>query len=236
MLTAVVNSVTVLIGGFLGLLLKKGIPQRFEKAIMTSLGLCVMYIGISGALKGENQIVIVISMVLGVILGTLIDIDKRIEYLSTFIERKFNKNKKSKVSVAQGFMAASLLFCVGAMTVTGSIEAGLGIKEGYTTVYTKSAIDFVSATVLASSLGVGVCFSSVFVLVFQGSLCLLASVLQPLLLGSALNELISVGSLMILALGFNMVGITKIKVANMMPALIFAPAVSYLAVYITSLF
>lgn len=229
MLSAVVNAVTVVLGGLLGVLFKKGIPARFERAIMVSLGLCVMYIGISGALKGENQIVIVLSMVLGVVLGTLIDIDKRIEALSRLIEKRFNKNKAEKTSIAQGFMTASLLFCVGAMTVTGSIEAGLGLKEGFTTIYTKSAIDFVSAAVLASSLGIGVCFSGVFVLVFQGTLCLMASFLQPVLAGSALNELISVGSLMIMALGFNMAGITKIKVANMMPALVFAPLISYIA-------
>lgn len=235
MLSAVVNAVTVLLGGFIGVLCKKGIPERFEKAIMTVLGLCVAYIGISGTLKGENQIITVVSMVLGVALGTLIDIDKQIGRLGKWIENKFNKGTGQKASIAEGFITASLLFCVGAMTVTGSLEAGLGLKEGYNTIYTKSAIDFVSAAMLASSLGVGVCFSSVFVLVFQGALCLMAGFLSPILTSSAINALICSGSLMILALGLNMMGITKIKVANIMPALLFAPALTILYDYISTL-
>lgn len=210
------------------MLFKKGIPQRIEKAIMSALGLCVVFIGISGTLKGENQLVAVISMVLGTVFGTLIDIDKQINRLGKWVENKFNKKDGKKVSLAEGFVTASLLFCIGAMSVTGSLEAGLGLAEGYATIYTKSAIDFVSAIMLASTLGIGVCLSGAFVLVFQGSICLLSGVLEPILTASATNELICVGSLMITALGLNMLGITKLKVANFLPALIFAPAVSFL--------
>lgn len=228
MLSVFVNAVTVIIGGLLGVFLKKGIPEKVEKALMTGLGLCVMYIGISGTLKGENQLVTVISMVLGTIVGTLIDIDKQLNRLGLWVEKKFNRGKGEKVSVAEGFVTASLLFCIGAMSVTGSLEAGLGIPEGYATIYTKSAIDGVTAVMLASTLGFGVCLSSLLIIVYQGGLCLLAGALQPILTASAVNELICVGSLMILSLGFNMTKITEIKVANFLPALIFAPAVSWL--------
>lgn len=225
MLGVIVNTVAVLIGSSIGLLCKKGIPERFTKAIMTALGLCVVYIGISGSLKGENTILLILSMVIGTAIGTALDIDGGINRLGDSLEKRFS-NEDGQVSIAQGFVTASLLFCIGAMTIVGSLTAGLtGDNE---MLFTKSVLDFISAIMLTVSLGIGVMFSALFVLVFQGAIALFAGVLSPLLSDAAINELICAGSLMIMALGFNMLGITKLKVANYMPALIIAPILVWL--------
>ena len=225
MLGVMVNAVAVVIGSAIGLLFKKGIPERFTGAIMTAVGLCVTYIGISGALKGENAIVLIVSMVLGTVAGTAMDIDGFIVSLGERIERR-TKRVGGSASVSEGFVTASLLFCVGAMTVVGSINAGLGDHE---MLFTKSVLDFISSIMLTVSLGIGVMFASVFVLVFQGSIALLAGVIAPYLSEGSINELVCAGSVMIIALGLNMIGVAKIKVANFIPALIFAPVIAMIA-------
>ena len=220
MLGVIVNTLTVLLGGSVGLLCKKGIPEKLRDAIMLAIGLCTIYIGISGALKGENTLVLIVSMVFGAAVGTLLDLDRLITRLGAAIERKFHR-ADGRVSITEGFVTASLLFCVGAMTIVGSLNAGLnGDNE---MLYTKSLLDLISSCMLAVSLGVGVLFSAAFVFVFQGALVLLAQVLAPVLTDAAIAELTCAGSLLILALGLNLIGLTKFKVANYLPALLFAP-------------
>ena len=230
MLGVIVNTVAVAIGGLIGLVLKKGISERVTAAVMTALGLCSVYIGVDGALSGSNAIIIIVSMVLGTIAGTLIDIDGALNRLGKFVERKM-KRTDGKISVAEGFVTASLLFCVGAMTIVGALEAG---PRGDNSLYfTKSALDCVSACMLASSLGIGVVFSALFVLGYQGALVLLAGLLQNILTDAALvGEITCAGSLMIIAIGLNLIGITKIKVADQLPAIIFVPIVYALAQYL----
>ena len=220
MFAVIVNTITVLIGSAVGLLFKKGIPKRLTDAVMLGIGLCTLYIGISGTLKGENTIVLILSMVLGAIIGTALDIDGAINRLGGWIERKFSRQGE-KISVAQGFVTACLLFCVGAMTIVGSLNAGL--TGDYEMLLTKSVLDLISSSMLAVSLGIGVMFAAAFVFVFQGALVLLAGVLQPLLTAAAINEIICAGSLLIVALGLNLMGITKIKVADYLPAIVIAP-------------
>lgn len=221
MTAVLINVATVLIGSTVGLLLKKGIPERISKAAMTAIGLCTLYIGIDGALQGENTIVLILSMVFGAVTGTAIDIDKWLDRAGKFIEGKV-KSKNEKTSVASGFVTGSLLFCVGAMTVVGSLNAGLsGDNE---LLITKSILDLISSCMLSCTLGIGVMFSSIFVLIYQGGLVLAAGLLQNLLTDTALvAEITSAGSVMIVALGLNILGITKIKVANLLPALLFVP-------------
>ncbi len=221
MTAVLINVATVLIGSTVGLLLKKGIPERISKAAMTAIGLCTLYIGIDGALQGENTIVLILSMVFGAVTGTAIDIDKWLDRAGEFIEGKV-KSKNEKTSVASGFVTGSLLFCVGAMTVVGSLNAGLsGDNE---LLITKSILDLISSCMLSCTLGIGVMFSSIFVLLYQGGLVLAAGLLQNLLTDTALvSEITSAGSVMIVALGLNILGITKIKVANLLPALLFVP-------------
>lgn len=222
-----VNVATVLLGSFLGLVFKKGISKRFTDAVMTGIGLCTILIGVQGMLKGENVLVAIVSMVLGAIVGTAVDIDKRLNGAGDFLSKKLKKDDSSdKVSLAEGFVTASLLFCVGAMTIVGSLNSGL--KGDHSMIYTKSLLDFFSSMMLSASLGIGVPFAAIFVLIFQGGIVLLAGVLEPLLSASAIAEITCVGSLMILALGLNLTGIGKFKVANYLPALLFAPLVSFL--------
>lgn len=224
MLGVIVNTSTVILGSMLGLIFKKGISQKYTDAVMIGLGFCTVLIGISGILKGENVLVAIVSMVIGSIIGTAIDLDGKLNSLGDLLSQKLEK-KGGKTSVAQGFVTASLLFCVGAMTIIGSLESGL--KGDHTTIFTKSILDFCSSMMLSASLGIGVIFAAVFVFVFQGSIVLLAGVLAPLLSDAAVAEITCVGSLMILALGLNLTGISKFKVANYFPALILAPFVCY---------
>lgn len=223
---AIVNTVTVLIGSGIGLLFKKKLPEKLTTAVMYAIGLCTIAIGITGIIKGENQLVMVISMVLGTVIGTLIDIDGKITKIGESLQKKSKKTKggdNEKSTFSQGFVTASLLFCMGAMTIVGSMSAG--ISGDNQTIYTKALMDLISASMLAASLGIGVMFSAGFVLVFQGSLVALAMLLGSFLSDFAVAELVCAGSVMIVALGLNLLNVTKIKVANLLPGLVFVPFV-----------
>lgn len=228
MLGVIVNVITVLIGSSIGLLAKKGIPEKISQTVMFAIGLCTVYIGIDSALEGSNTIVLIISMVLGTIVGSLIDIDDKINRLGNFFESKM---KGEHGRVAEGFMTASLLFCVGAMTIVGSLNAGLtGDNE---ILFTKSCLDLISSCMLATTLGIGVMFAAAFVFVFQGALVLLAGLLQNVLTNpDIIAEITCAGGVMILGLGLNILGITKLKVANFLPAILFVPFVYYLVQFL----
>ena len=217
---AVVNFLLVILGGVLGLLFKKGIPERARNILMQGMALCVLYIGVTGIFEDKiNVLIVIISTALGAIVGELIDLDGLINKLGGKIEECFNK-KGGNTKVAEGFVTATLLFCVGAMTVVGSIDSG--ISGDNATLYSKSLIDCVSAAVFASTLGIGVALSSVSVLIIEGSLTLLAKVVEPMLTAEIITHMSVIGSLLIIALSLNMLGLTKIKVMNLLPA-IFLP-------------
>ena len=226
MLGVLINVLTVIIGSGVGLLFKKGIPPRVSQAAMVGLGACTLYIGISGSLCGENPLILIASVVLGAIMGTLINIDGAINRLARNVEEKFHTEGK-KVSIAEGLVSATLLFCVGSMTVTGSLQAGL--TGDNSVLITKAMLDLVSAMMLASSLGIGVMLSSVAVFLIQGGLVLLAELIAPVLSPGAINEMTCAGSLLIIMIGTNLMGITKIKVADFLPAIVFAPVIYQLA-------
>ena len=222
MIGVIINVITVLLGSSIGLLFKKGIPERVTTAAMIGLGACTLYIGISGSLVGENTLILIVSVVLGAIVGTLLNIDGAINRLAGKVEEKFRKNGKG-VSVAEGLVSATLLFCVGSMTVTGSIQAGL--TGDNSVLITKAMLDLVSSMMLASSLGVGVLLSSVAVFVIQGGLVLLAELISPVMSVGAINEMTCAGSILIIMIGTNLMGITKIKVTDFLPAILFAPVI-----------
>jgi len=222
MLGVIINVITVLIGSSIGLLFKKGIPEKVSSAAMTGLGACTLYIGITGSLCGENVLILIASVVLGAITGTLLNIDGGINRLAEKVENKFRKDGDN-ISIAEGLISATLLFCVGSMTVTGSIQAGLTGDNSI--LITKATLDLVSSMMLASSLGIGVLLSAAAVFVIQGGLVLLAGLLAPLMSTGAINEMTCAGSLLIIMIGTNLIGITKIKVADYLPAIIFAPVI-----------
>ncbi len=214
-----VNTGCVIVGSTIGLLAKKLIPTKYAEFAMSAIALCVIYIGISGALKGENTLYVIISMVIGSLIGMALNLDKGINNLANRLENRF-KGKDGKASIAEGFVSASLLFCVGAMTIVGSLQAGL--TGDNTMLYTKSTLDFISSILFASTLGAGVLFSAIFVLVFQGGIVLLAQTIAPVMTDSVVANMTCVGSLLIIALGLNMLKVTDLKVMNMLPA-IFIP-------------
>lgn len=224
MLGTIVNTIAVIIGGSIGILLKRGLPEKISDTVMKGLALSTLYIGISGALKGQNTMVLIISIVIGAIIGEAVDLDDKLNSLGNFIERKF-KYKNKNTSIAEGLVTASLLFCVGAMAVVGSLQSGLtGNNE---MLFTKSILDFVAAIIFASSLGVGVIFSSIFIFMYQGTLTLLAQFISPYLGEIVIAEMTCVGSLLIIALALNMMKVSRFKVMNYVPA-IFLPIIIYL--------
>lgn len=217
---AVVNFIIVIIGTLVGLLFKKGIPERLKNALMTGMALCVLYIGVTGLFEDKaNIIIIIVSMGVGALLGELADLDKLVNKLGAKLEKKLGGGE---TGIAEGFVTATLLFCVGAMTVVGSINSGLSGDNS--TLYSKAIIDGVAAMALTSSLGIGVIFSAISVLVIEGGITLLASVVAPVLTEYPLAQMSVIGSLLIIALATNMLGITKIKVMNYLPA-IFLPLI-----------
>ena len=248
-----VNTGTVILGSLFGLLIylvsKKGKlkSQKFSEisaSIMRGLGLAVVMVGISGALKGvindvvtdaivqpgvlaeglysDNTIITIVSMVLGILVGGLIDIDHWVNLLGKKIETMFNRNAEQsavQVPVAQGFVSASLLFCVGSMTIVGSIQSGL--VGDHSLLYTKSLLDFVSSIILASTMGIGVLLSSAFVLVFQGGIALVSNIAGQGLSEAVISSMSCVGSVLIVGLGLNVMGVTKLKIMNYLPAVFF---------------
>ena len=220
MLGVLVNVCTVLLGSGIGLLFKKGIPQRVSRAAMVGLGACTLYIGISGSLVGKNVLILIAAVVLGAVTGTLLRIDDAINRMAAAVENKWKKEGRSG-SLAEGLVTATLLFCVGSMTVTGSIQAGL--IGDHSVLITKAMLDLVSSMMLASSLGIGVMLASVSVMVIQGGLVLLAEWIAPVMSAGAIDEMTCAGSLLIVMIGTNLMGITKIKVADFLPAILFAP-------------
>lgn len=223
MLGTLVNTGSIIAGSIAGLLLKRGIPERMNDAIMKGVALCVLYIGLTGCLKGSNALIAILSMVLGAILGSLLDLDKRLNALGAFLERSLQSGNGS---LSNGFVTASLLFCVGAMAVVGSLQSGL--TGDHTMLYAKSLLDGIASIVFTASLGIGVILSAGAVLLYQGAITLLAQTLGPVLSEPVIAEMTCVGSLLIIALSLNMLGITKIKVMNYVPAIFIAIGVCYL--------
>lgn len=212
MLGTIVNTAAILAGGGIGLLLKKGLNQKLSDAVMTGLALVCLYIGTSGALKGANPLITTLSIVVGGVIGTLCNLDDGIHKLAHKLEAKLAKNGDTDGRFAEGLITATLLFCVGAMGVVGALNSGL--NGDHSLLFTKSLLDGVSAIVFASTFGAGVLLSAVCVFVYQGAITLLASLVAPLLPAATIAEMTCIGSLLIIAIGLNMLKVTKIKIMN----------------------
>lgn len=245
-----INTAAVILGTVIGLLFKKAIPDRLTDTVFKGLGLCTAFIGITGVFQdGVNTLVVIMSVVLGAVIGEGVDLDKRINSLGKWLEDKVNKkNTGTKTTIAQGFVSASLLFCVGAMTIVGSLQSGL--VGDHTTLITKSILDFFAAIIFTSSLGVGVIFSAAFVLVYQGGISLVAYLIGEFFGSSSqllqstqeltpfmitVNSMNCVGYIIIIGLALNMLGITKLKVMNYVPAIFLPIILCPIAQYLTSI-
>ena len=214
-----VNTLTVIVGSIIGMLLNKGLPERLSDNLFKALGLVTIFIGISGCMGDIGEIsilLVVVAIVVGTLIGELLDLDKQVNKLGKFLENKFDKNN-SNSKMAQGFVTASILFCVGAMTITGCLQAGL--KGDNSVLFTKSALDLCSSMIFASTMGMGVLFSAVFVLVYQGLLTVLAIWISPFLSQAVIAEMGCIGYIIIIGLGLTMLGVLKMRVTNLVPAM-----------------
>lgn len=220
MFGVLVNVATVLIGSTVGLLFRKMIPQNATDFVMKGIGLCTIYIGIDGALGGTNPLIAIISMAVGALIGALADLDKHLNHFAGKLEDRFKNKDGTGPSIAEGFVTASLVFCVGAMTIVGSLQSGL--TGDHSMLITKATLDLVSSLIFAASLGIGVMLAAAFVLVFQGGIVLIAQAAAPFLTDYVIGEMTCVGSILIMALGMNIIGVTNFKVMNYLPA-IFIP-------------
>ena len=214
------NTGLVVLGTVIGCLFKGGAVKRVAERVFQLFGIFVMLMGAEGALGIKEPIKALVFMVLGTAIGELIDLDKQLTRLGNWIQRKFSPGEgegESSGNFSKGFVQASLLFCIGSMTFIGALESG--IQHIHTTYITKGVLDCISSITLASAYGAGVGLSAVFVLVYQGALTAFAGLLQPVLLPEVIALCSQIGSLFLIAIGLNMLGITKIKVANFLPAM-----------------
>jgi uncharacterized membrane protein YqgA involved in biofilm formation len=243
MLGPLVNAVVVVVCSLVGCFLIKGIPQRFEDFIKQASGLAVVFIGIKGSLDNQNVLLLIMSMVVGAVIGELIDIDKWMNRFGLWAENRLGMNKDETPldiaesadteisgggrtpqrhghSFAKGFVSASILFCTGSMTIVGSLQSGL--QGNHETLFAKSILDGSMSLVFGASMGIGVAFSALSVLVIQGAIVIASQAISGYLTPEIIREMSAVGSLIITGIGLNFLGIKEIKVANLIPA-VFVP-------------
>jgi hypothetical protein len=224
MLGTIVNALAIMGGSLLGLMFSKGIADNYKEIILSGVGLSVVLIGVKSALVSDNLMVVIFSVILGALLGESLKIEKRLENLGAFLERKVVAKSDDSKSFARGFVTASLVFCVGSMAIIGSLESGL--TGNHQTLFAKSVLDGVTSIIFASAMGLGVMFSSVAVFIYQGIITVTAVFMKSLLVPETVAQMTSVGGLLIMAIGFNMLKITTIRVGNLIPA-IFLPLVYF---------
>lgn len=226
MLGTIVNALAIAGGSLLGFFFKKGIPEKYNETVINSLSLTVILIGILNALKVNDILLLIFSLAIGSILGEFLKIEDRLEKLGDSIQDKlgglFSSNENN---ISKGFVNTSLIYCIGAMAIMGSLESGL--TNNHQTLYAKSVIDGISAIAFTSSLGIGVLFSAISVFIYQGFITITASFMKQFLIDSVVTDMSAVGGLLIFAIGLNMLQIKRIKVGNMLPA-IFIPLFFYM--------
>lgn len=215
MLGTFANCLAIIAGSFAGLLFKNGIPERFNHTIVQATSLCVILVGLKTSLGCDDFIVVIISLSLGAIIGEMMKIEAILERFGNFLENKFSSPGST---FSTGFVTASLLYCVGSMAIIGSLESGLLGKHDI--LFVKSCLDGIMSIVLTSSFGLGVMFAVGPVLVYQGGITLAANLVKPLLVPEVVSQMSGAGGLLIVALGINMLLNFKIKVGNMLPAVL----------------
>ncbi len=224
MIGTLINCAAIIAGSLLGLLLRRGMKDSIAKTVMQGVGMSVILIGITGAIKTSNTLLVILSMVIGGVIGAWIDIDVKMNRLGGWAQKKLTRSGDENNTFAKGFVTASLVYCVGAMAVVGSLDSG--IRGDHSTLIAKAALDGITAIIFSSSLGIGVMLSAVPVLIYQGAIALLGTAIAPLLSDVVVTEMSAVGGLLIMGIGVNMLLDTEIKVANLLPA-IFIPFLYY---------
>jgi uncharacterized protein len=224
MLGTIVNTLTIIAGSLLGLLFSRGIADNYKEIILSGVGLSVILIGIKSALVSNNLMVVIFSVIVGALLGEALRIEKQLENLGAFLESRIVAKSSDTKSFARGFVTASLVFCVGSMAIVGSLESGL--TGNHQTLFAKSVLDGVTSIIFASAMGLGVMFSGFAVFLYQGMITITAVFMKSFLVPETIAQMTSVGGLLIMAIGLNMLKITTIRVGNLIPG-IFLPLVYF---------
>lgn len=236
MIAVLVNTATVLLGSAIGLLFRNRIKERFTQAVLSALALVTILIGLDSALDTADILCVILCMAVGTLIGEWLKIDDRIEGAGEFLKSRLLRGKNTENRFTEGFVTACIVFCVGSMTIVGSLESG--IHGNHSIIYAKSALDFVSSMMFAAAMGWGVPFAALFVLVFQGSLTLLAGALSPFLSTAVVTEMSAIGGTILVGMGINMLSVSpqRIRVANMLPAIFLPLAYLPLTEWIIALF
>lgn len=211
---ALVNGGAIVVGGLLGTFGGKLMPEKMRQTVLGATALVSMGIGISGAIGSSNQLIPILSLVIGAVIGELLHIEDGVTRAGDWLQKRFGKSG----SITEGFVTGSLVFAAGAMAVMGALESGL--KNDHTILMTKSVIDMAGSVAFAGSLGIGVAFSALSILVLEGTVALLASLLTGVLTEAVITEISVTGSLLIIGIGLNVLGLTKLRIMNMAPALL----------------
>ncbi len=225
MLGTIVNAIAILVGGAAGLFAGGRLPARIRDIINQAVGLAVIFVGAAGCIRQmlepeANPVLFIVALALGGLLGEAIGIEAALKRLGDWLQGKLSKNNSNN-NLSDGFVAASLIFCVGTMAILGAMESG--VNGNHSILYAKSILDGIIALVMASTMGVGVLLSAVSVFLYQGILTLLAVWVSPLLTVDMIREMSLVGGILVSAIGMNTLGITKIRVGNLLPALFLPP-------------
>lgn len=224
MLGTVVNTIAIIIGTLFGILLRKGIAERYKDTIMQGLGLAVGLIGINMAIKTANELVVILSLVVGGLIGETLKIDN---FLNRLGQRLNQLVKSGEGDFVRAFVSTSLVYCVGAMAIMGSLESGL--TGEHKILFAKATLDGISAVVFASTMGIGVLFSALSVFIYQGALTLLAGGVKIFLTDTVIREMTATGGLLIIGIASSILGIKQFKVANLLPAVFVAVIFASLA-------
>lgn len=223
MLGPLVNAAVIVVCALAGCFLIRGIPDRFEEILKKAIGLAIIYVGIKGAMDNRRVLLLIMSLVGGSIIGELINIDGLMNRFGAWAERKLSRGAaQGNGNFSRGFVSASIIFCTGSMAIVGSLQSGL--QGNHETLFAKSILDGSISVVFGASLGIGVAFSALPVLLYQGGIVLASLAVRDLLSPDMIREMSAVGSLLIAAIGFNFLSIKEIRVANLIPA-IFIPGV-----------
>ena len=221
------NCVAIIIGALLGVFCKRGLPEKWQETMMSSIALCILIIGVQMALKTQNIIIVIFSLVLGAIVGEILDIEAAMNRLGQYLGNKLSQGDGSAAAaIAAGFVNASILFCSGAMAILGSIQDGLAAD--HTTLFAKATLDGLISLILSTNLGIGVILSALSVGIYQGSITLLAGVVGPFVTEPMLAEITATGGIMIMAIGCNMLKISSIRIGNLLPGMLFAAVITAL--------
>ncbi len=220
----IINALSIMVMGFAGAMLGRGIPEKMNESIMIGLGILTTAIGFQYTFDANNIAVVALSLGVGIIIGEWADLDGRINRFGEWVQVRLTKDTSSQLGAA--FVTASLIYCVGAMGILGSLEDGL--TGNYKILLLKAVLDGIFSLVLGASMGIGVMLSAVPVFLYQGSISLGASFLQGLLTELLMDNLTALGGVMIACIGLNMARLTKVRVSNMLPGLVLIPLFMYL--------